>query len=269
MYGVVKSARMQDDEQLAVMAGLQAQAGSEVSYECYVFENERKSIWGDWDAGHLASVERSNLSHGDGVGSYDWGSDGAVAANSRSPTMVPPVGWRWAEPWRCGDWEYARIWGLQFYAEDFFTATVRRRVWGRRCVFQNDVFDSWQASKVNLGQWMGSAVTAAGDDDKALGESAEGRAASLLEALREENYCLEGVDVPEELCCPLTMEPMVQPVVTADGHTYEQAAIAAWLEQHETSPLTNERLPHKNTIPNQLARTQLMALREKHQCNSL
>ncbi len=58
------------------------------------------------------------------------------------------------------------------------------------------------------------------------------------------------------------MEPMLHPVVTADGHTYERAAIEAWLEQHDTSPLTNERLPHRQVVPNMLVRAQLLALRE-------
>ena len=75
---------------------------------------------------------------------------------------------------------------------------------------------------------------------------------------------LAEADVPEELCCPLTMEPMVQPVVTLDGHTYERAAIEAWLEQHNTSPLTNEPLENKQLIPNMLVKQQMSALREMH-----
>jgi hypothetical protein len=35
-----------------------------------------------------------------------------------------------------------------------------------------------------------------------------------------------GAGLPEELCCPLTLEPMVDPVMAACGNTFERAAIA-------------------------------------------
>jgi hypothetical protein len=40
-------------------------------------------------------------------------------------------------------------------------------------------------------------------------------------------------------------EPMIDPVVAADGHTYERAAIEVWLASHDNSPMTNVRLPNK------------------------
>ncbi|GLI63151.1 hypothetical protein VaNZ11_005917 [Volvox africanus] len=58
----------------------------------------------------------------------------------------------------------------------------------------------------------------------------------------------------EHLWCPITQEPLVDPVVAADGNTYERLAITAWLEQHDTSPLTNEVLAHKGLTPNNLLR---------------
>ena len=65
-----------------------------------------------------------------------------------------------------------------------------------------------------------------------------------------------GIDLlPEELTCPLTFELMVDPVVTADGQTYERAAIAQWLAAHDTSPLTGEVLAHKALTPNVMARS--------------
>ena len=42
----------------------------------------------------------------------------------------------------------------------------------------------------------------------------------------------------EEYFCPITCEIMEDPVVAADGHTYERTAIAEWLEHHDLSPLT-------------------------------
>ena len=47
---------------------------------------------------------------------------------------------------------------------------------------------------------------------------------------------------------------MTDPMVAADGHTYERAAIAAWLEHHTTSPVTQQPLPHTRIFPNQAAK---------------
>eukprot|EP00966_Prymnesium_polylepis_P314586 7269485-Prymnesium_polylepis.1 len=57
-------------------------------------------------------------------------------------------------------------------------------------------------------------------------------------------------DVPTQFLCPITHALMVDPVFTADGHSYERCMIAAWLESHDTSPLTNEPLAHKHLTPN-------------------
>jgi U-box domain len=50
--------------------------------------------------------------------------------------------------------------------------------------------------------------------------------------------------------CPITGEPMIDPVVAADGHSYERAAIARWLQTSDKSPLTGSILPHKELVPN-------------------
>lgn len=50
--------------------------------------------------------------------------------------------------------------------------------------------------------------------------------------------------------CPITREIMENPVVAADGFSYELTAIKSWLNQHNTSPITRETLTHKNLTPN-------------------
>ena len=50
---------------------------------------------------------------------------------------------------------------------------------------------------------------------------------------------------------------MVDPVIAADGHTYERGSIAAWLRQHDTSPVTGVRLQHSRLVPNVAARAML------------
>ena len=38
---------------------------------------------------------------------------------------------------------------------------------------------------------------------------------------------------------------MANPVICADGHSYERGSIERWLAAHGTSPLTGRALPHK------------------------
>ena len=47
---------------------------------------------------------------------------------------------------------------------------------------------------------------------------------------------------------------MRDPVMCADGHTYERDAIEKWLRTNVTSPVTNLRLPHRTLMPNHALR---------------
>ena len=47
---------------------------------------------------------------------------------------------------------------------------------------------------------------------------------------------------------------MKQPVIAADGYSYERAALEAWLLQNSTSPVTGQPLPHKRIVENVLIR---------------
>lgn len=62
----------------------------------------------------------------------------------------------------------------------------------------------------------------------------------------------EGEAPPGMPCCPITGLAMVQPVVAADGHTYERRAIARWLQTSNRSPLTGEVMVHSELVPNYL-----------------
>lgn len=59
----------------------------------------------------------------------------------------------------------------------------------------------------------------------------------------------------ELLCCPITHEVLREPVVAADGITYERKAITNWLATHDTSPMTNVVLSNKELHPNSLVKT--------------
>ena len=52
---------------------------------------------------------------------------------------------------------------------------------------------------------------------------------------------------------------MIDPVVSCDGYMYERAAISAWLQDHDTAPLTGEPLDTKQLFPCYFARAQIRA----------
>ncbi|XP_051147106.1 U-box domain-containing protein 33-like isoform X2 [Andrographis paniculata] len=57
--------------------------------------------------------------------------------------------------------------------------------------------------------------------------------------------------IPPYFTCPIFQEVMQDPVVAADGYTYESEALKGWLESgHDTSPVTNLKLLHFNMVPN-------------------
>uniref|UniRef100_A0A6C0HLP4 VWFA domain-containing protein n=1 Tax=viral metagenome TaxID=1070528 RepID=A0A6C0HLP4_9ZZZZ len=54
----------------------------------------------------------------------------------------------------------------------------------------------------------------------------------------------------EDYRCPITKDFMSDPVITADGQTYERSAIEEWLSGHFTSPLSGARLTNNSLTPN-------------------
>ena len=60
----------------------------------------------------------------------------------------------------------------------------------------------------------------------------------------------ENEEAVMEYSCPITLGVMEDPVVAADGRTYERIAITKWLETHGTSPATNLPLSSTTLIPN-------------------
>ena len=61
----------------------------------------------------------------------------------------------------------------------------------------------------------------------------------------------ELIAIPEDYLCPITQELMENPVVAADGQTYERASITQWfIAGHRNSPLTLLRLDHTTLIDN-------------------
>ena len=50
--------------------------------------------------------------------------------------------------------------------------------------------------------------------------------------------------------CPIMMEPLQDPVVAKDGHTYSSAALKQWLSDNDTSPTTREYIANDAVFRN-------------------
>ena len=56
----------------------------------------------------------------------------------------------------------------------------------------------------------------------------------------------------------LLQKLMEEPVIAADGHTYERGAMKLWLQQKDTSPVTHLPLPHKRLVSNVVIRSAIL-----------
>ncbi|KAG2428245.1 hypothetical protein HYH02_014427 [Chlamydomonas schloesseri] len=95
-----------------------------------------------------------------------------------------------------------------------------------------------------------------GDESTALLEGAEGggggdRAGGRgSRAARRSTMAAAEEMVPDCFLCPLTCRLFKDPVVAADGVTYEREAVERHLRHVATSPVTKQRLPSTATYPN-------------------
>lgn len=78
----------------------------------------------------------------------------------------------------------------------------------------------------------------------------------LSRRLRSHHH--ESLWLPEEFIsfqCPISYELMCDPVVMADGHSYEKSNIEAWLQHHDSSPMTGAALQQQKwSCPNHTLR---------------
>ncbi|CAM0912623.1 unnamed protein product [Alopecurus aequalis] len=62
--------------------------------------------------------------------------------------------------------------------------------------------------------------------------------------------------VPSYFICPILQDVMREPLIAADGFTYEAEAIREWIDSgHHTSPMTNLELFHRDLLPNHALRS--------------
>lgn len=60
--------------------------------------------------------------------------------------------------------------------------------------------------------------------------------------------------IPNGFLCPLTMEAMFDPVLDAEGNTFERASLIQWLKQSPTSPISRQPLSKRMVIANNALR---------------
>ena len=56
---------------------------------------------------------------------------------------------------------------------------------------------------------------------------------------------------------------LVDPVIAADGHSYERAAFQEWLQHSTLSPVDNTPLKHTRLVSNQAIKNALAVQREQ------
>ena len=60
----------------------------------------------------------------------------------------------------------------------------------------------------------------------------------------------DSANAPKAFLCPILHEVMADPVLAADGHTYERAAIGRWFHKSNASPMTGQRVKSREVLPN-------------------
>ena len=117
----------------------------------------------------------------------------------------------------------------------------------------------------------GAAADDDDDDDSSDADSDAGEGPEVVPAdggaagqLAAEALDADGLLRPPEnpLVCAFTQQLMEDPVILADGHTYERKAAEAYLAKFDRSPRTGEKLAHKSVLPNLLAREMCMCAKQ-------
>jgi len=82
-------------------------------------------------------------------------------------------------------------------------------------------------------------------------------------AARFDELGLDDDGAPEEFMCPITYEIMNDPVIAADGHTYERSSVQSWFAKgNMRSPKTGADMTTTTMFPNHSLRSRIMEWRE-------
>jgi hypothetical protein len=105
------------------------------------------------------------------------------------------------------------------------------------------------------------------EENTTLSDTIEKIAAEMVQSNKAEIENEQDV-IGEHLCCAITREIMVDPVLADDGFTYERQAIEAWIKAAKnggkqlTSPMTRQKMTDK-LVPNRALKAVIDSLRTK------
>ena len=85
----------------------------------------------------------------------------------------------------------------------------------------------------------------------------------MMEAQQQQIY------VPPDFYCPISGDLMNDPVSEPSGQTYEKSQIYQWLDQKQTSPITNLPLQKSDLIENSAVKRAIDSIRSKLQEDQL
>ena len=69
--------------------------------------------------------------------------------------------------------------------------------------------------------------------------------------------------------CPITQEPINEPLIDPDGNSYEKSAIIEWVRRHHTSPITRNNLQESDLTPNRALSDMIRALNNNQNANKI
>lgn len=77
----------------------------------------------------------------------------------------------------------------------------------------------------------------------------------------------ESDEIPKQFLCPITQELMKEPVIASDGNTYERSTLVKWLQINPISPITRQRMPNTEFMPNHKLFFEIQGWIKAHQSN--
>ncbi|RXN37774.1 WD SAM and U-box domain-containing 1 isoform X3 [Labeo rohita] len=87
----------------------------------------------------------------------------------------------------------------------------------------------------------------------------------ILRKIKDLRSSLIDSDVPDEFLCPITRELMKDPVIAADGFSYEREAMESWISTpNRSSPMTNLPLQTMILTPNRSLKTAIQRWKSSH-----
>jgi U-box domain len=136
------------------------------------------------------------------------------------------------------------------YGETRYTIIVVRRI----VVDQKLSFSSYQLLSYNQ-----RTMTTRKDPEKVFYSSSHGSLLSFDREVDDPDYRKSveeltqemGIVIPSEFVCPITMEIMIQPVLSRYGYTFERSTIIKWIDNSGGyCPITRKPLRLRDLIPN-------------------